>query len=61
MTIKNWLIKPAGEKHTIEWDNGENKPKGYTVTNEAREYIKNYYKNKIFFYDTYLNTNQKLY
>jgi len=55
--LKNWLIKPwAGEKHTIEWDNGENMPKGYTVTNEAREYIKNYYKNKIFFYDTYLNT-----
>lgn len=55
--LKNWLLKPwAGEKHTIEWDNGANKPKGYTVTVEAREFIKDYYKNKVFFYDTYLNT-----
>ncbi len=55
--IKNWVLKPlAGENHTIEWDNGVNKPKGYTITNEARDYMKEFYKNKMYFYDTYLNT-----
>ncbi len=55
--LKNWVIKPiAGEAHTIEWDNGANKPKGYTATNEAREMIKEHYKNKIYFYDSYLDT-----
>lgn len=58
--VKNWIMFPlAGRNHTIEWDNGEYKPKGYSITTDSRAKIEDYYKDKILFYDNYLNTKPK--
>ena len=38
--LKNWIIlQLAGRDHIIQWDNGVNKPKTYTVTHLAKEKI----------------------
>ena len=53
--LKNWIIlQLAGRNHIIEWDNGENKPKTYTVTHEAKKMIEEKYINDIYVYDSYL-------
>jgi hypothetical protein len=58
--VKNWALFPlASGRNVIEWDNGEFKPKGYTVTNEAKKAIEVFYEDKLFFYDNYLNTKPK--
>lgn len=58
--VKNWVTFPmAGSKHIIEWDNGADKPKGYSITNEAKVHIEEHYKDRVFFYDNYLNTKPK--
>ncbi len=53
--LKNWVIlQLAGRNHIIEWDNGENKPKTYTVTYDAKKLIEKKYNNMIYIYDSYL-------
>ena len=53
--LKNWVIlQLAGRNHIIEWDNGDNKPKTYTVTNEAKKEIEEKYMDLIYIYDSYL-------
>ncbi len=53
--LKNWVIlQLAGREHLIEWDNGENKPKTYTVTYAAKKEIEDRYRDLIFIYDSYL-------
>lgn len=42
----------AGRNHTIEWDNGPNMPKGYTVTKDAKLWIKKWLKGRLYLYDT---------
>lgn len=42
----------AGRNHVIEWDNSaQGLPNGYSVTKEAMEFIKEYYKGKVYNYD----------
>jgi twinkle protein len=53
--LKNWVIlQLAGREHIIEWDNGENKPKTYTVTYDAKKEIEEKYNDLIYIYDSYL-------
>lgn len=53
--LKNWvMLQMAGRNHIIEWDNGENKPKTYTVTNDAKKAIESKYMDSIYVYDSYL-------
>ncbi len=53
--LKNWVIlQIAGREHIIEWDNGENKPKTYTVTYDAKKAIEDKYMDSIYIYDSYL-------
>lgn len=49
--LKNWLMKPlAGYNHMIEWKN-DGQPNGYTVSEQAKKAIEEYYKDKIILYD----------
>ena len=42
----------AGRNHVLEWDNSaQGLPNGYSVTKEAMEFIKEYYKGKVYNYD----------
>jgi hypothetical protein len=53
--LKNWvMLQLAGRKHIIEWDNGEHKPKTYSVTKEAKKAIEKKYNDLIYLYDSYL-------
>jgi twinkle protein len=53
--LKTWVISQlAGRCHMIEWDNGINKPKTYTVTNDAKKKIESKYMNDVYVYDSYL-------
>lgn len=53
--LKTWVVSQlAGRNHIIEWDNGENKPKTYTVTHDAKKAIEDRYMNDIYVYDSYL-------
>lgn len=53
--LKNWIIlQLAGRDHIIQWDNGVNKPKTYTVTHLAKEKIEKKYMDYIYIYDSYL-------
>lgn len=50
--LKNWTVtQSAGRNHLIEWDNGSDKPKTYTVTNQAKVIIEDYYREKVQNYD----------
>jgi len=53
--LKNWVIlQLAGREHIIRWDNGENKPKTYTLTYSAKKEIEDKYRDLIYIYDSYL-------
>jgi twinkle protein len=53
--LKSWVVSQlAGRRHMIEWDNGANKPRTYTVTKEAKKVVENKYINDIYIYDSYL-------
>lgn len=49
--LSDCLLPLAGPRHTLEWDNGANKPKGYSITNEAKKVIKKFYSESIYLYD----------
>jgi hypothetical protein len=56
--IKNWTLSQlAGRNHVIEKDNGENKPKTYKVTTDAKKRIESFYNDKLYIYDSYLLTS----
>lgn len=49
--LLNWIVSPlAGYNHTIEWRNSENGSKGYSVTKEAEDKIREYYRKNIILY-----------
>jgi hypothetical protein len=53
--LKNWVIlQLAGRDHLIEWNNGDSKPKTYTVTNDAKKHIEDKYRDLLYIYDSYL-------
>jgi len=55
--IKNWVLSQAATRdHVIEWNNGANKPKSYSVTREAKAKIEEWMKGKVFFYNNFLDT-----
>lgn len=55
--LKNWITTPiAGNRHIMEFDNGDNKPKSYTVTKEAKDAIASHYKGRVFTHDEELET-----
>lgn len=50
--LMSWLLDSlAGENHVIEWDNGADKPKGYSVTKQAIEVMQKFYTGNIKYYD----------
>ena len=50
--LMSWLLDSlAGQNHIIEWNNGENRPKGYSVTSEATEAMQKFYMGNIQYYD----------
>jgi twinkle protein len=53
--FKSWVLQQfSGRDHIIEWDNGSNKPKTYTVTHDAKRAIEEKTKDLIYMYDSYL-------
>ena len=50
--LMSWLLDSvASERHMIEWDNGLDAPKGYSVSKQAIEAIKKFYMGNIHNYD----------
>ena len=45
--LSGWMLRPfAGDKHIIEWKN-EGRPSGYSVTNQAKQAIRDKYRDDI--------------
>jgi hypothetical protein len=58
--VKNWVIRQlAGRNHIIQWDNGQNKPITYSVTNEAKRKIEEKYMGLLYAYDAFLIVTPK--
>lgn len=46
------ILRPlASQRHIMQFDNGENQPKGYVVTRQASAKIKEFYRDNLFVFD----------